>query len=105
LRGAAKGTKILGRFNGLRYNETTLFRLQPLCGGIGFPAFSQAAWRSGLFVKEDLAVVLEAGVSCRFARVCTETTIPYARRLEEETLPSVGRILAAVRRLLDLPGE
>ena len=54
---------------------------------------------------EVAVIVLEAGVSCRFARVCTETAIPYARRLEEETLPSVGRTLSAVRKLLDLPGE
>ncbi len=43
------------------------------------------------------AVVLEGGVSCKFGRVCTQTTIPYARSLEDQTLPNVSRIRNAVR--------
>lgn len=46
------------------------------------------------------AVVLEAGVSCRFARVCTRTTIPYTRQLEDQSLPNKQRIIAAVRKLM-----
>ena len=49
---------------------------------------------------ELAAVVLEAGTSIQFARVCTQTTIPYARHLEDQALPGVKRILASVRRLL-----
>ncbi|TET51454.1 MAG: pyruvate dehydrogenase, partial [Anaerolineales bacterium] len=49
---------------------------------------------------ELAAVVLEAGISVRFARVCTQTTIPYARHLEDQALPNVERILATVRQLL-----
>lgn len=49
---------------------------------------------------ELAALVLEAGISCRFARVCTRTTIPYARPLEDRTLPNTERICAAVRELL-----
>ena len=49
---------------------------------------------------ELAAVVLEAGTSIQFARVCTQTTIPYARHLEDQALPGVERILASVRRLL-----
>ncbi len=46
------------------------------------------------------AVVLEAGISCRYARVCTRTTIPYARHLEDQILPNRERICAAARRLM-----
>jgi pyruvate/2-oxoglutarate/acetoin dehydrogenase E1 component len=38
------------------------------------------------------AIVLEAGISCKFARVCTQTTIPYARNMEDQVLPNVERI-------------
>jgi len=46
------------------------------------------------------AVVLEAGLTCRYARVCTRTTIPYARSLEERTLPNRERIGNAARGLM-----
>jgi pyruvate/2-oxoglutarate/acetoin dehydrogenase E1 component len=46
------------------------------------------------------AVVLEAGISCKYARVCTQTTIPYNRHLEDQTLPNRQRICASVRQLL-----
>lgn len=46
------------------------------------------------------AVVLEAGISCKYARVCTQTTIPYARHLEDQTLPNRERICVSVRQLL-----
>ena len=46
------------------------------------------------------AVILEAGISCRYARVCVQTTIPYARNLEEEILPNRQRIYAGVKHLL-----
>lgn len=46
------------------------------------------------------AVVLEAGVSCKYARVCTQTTIPYARHLEDQVLPNRERISAGVRQLM-----
>lgn len=49
---------------------------------------------------ELLAVVLEAGVSCKYARVCTQTTIPYARHLEDQVLPNRERISAGVRQLM-----
>lgn len=49
---------------------------------------------------ELAAVVLEAGVACQFGRVCTQKTIPYARHLEDLTLPNVGRICAEVLRLM-----
>jgi pyruvate/2-oxoglutarate/acetoin dehydrogenase E1 component len=45
------------------------------------------------------AVVLEAGIPLRYGRVCTRTTIPFARRLEDETLPNVERICEAARKL------
>ena len=49
---------------------------------------------------ELAAVVMEAGIPARMARVCTQTTIPYARALEDRALPNVERIRAAVAGLL-----
>ena len=49
---------------------------------------------------ELAAVVLEAGISFRYGRVCTQSTIPYARRLEDEVLRNVARIVAAAESLL-----
>jgi pyruvate dehydrogenase E1 component beta subunit len=46
------------------------------------------------------AVVLEAGISCKYARVCTQTTIPYARHLEDQILPNRQRICASARELM-----
>lgn len=46
------------------------------------------------------AVVLEAGISCKYARVCTQTTILYARHLEDQILPSREGIYASVRKLM-----
>jgi acetoin:2,6-dichlorophenolindophenol oxidoreductase subunit beta len=49
---------------------------------------------------ELAAVVLEAGIPFQYGRVCTRTTIPYARELEDETLPNVNRIVDACQRLV-----
>jgi pyruvate dehydrogenase E1 component beta subunit len=46
------------------------------------------------------AVVLESGISCKYARVCTQTTIPYARSKEDHVIPNVQRIKEAARDLL-----
>jgi pyruvate dehydrogenase E1 component beta subunit len=46
------------------------------------------------------AVVLEAGISCKYSRICTQTTIPYARHLEDLILPNKERIYASVRELM-----
>jgi pyruvate dehydrogenase E1 component beta subunit len=46
------------------------------------------------------AVVLEAGISCKYSRICTQTTIPYARHLEDQILPNKERIYASVRELM-----
>jgi acetoin:2,6-dichlorophenolindophenol oxidoreductase subunit beta len=50
---------------------------------------------------ELAAVVLEAGIAAKYARVCTRTTIPYARHLEDQVLPGVQRICAAARALAE----
>jgi pyruvate/2-oxoglutarate/acetoin dehydrogenase E1 component len=50
---------------------------------------------------ELAAVALEAGITFKYARVCTQTTIPYARELEDETLPNVKRIIAACKKLVE----
>ena len=49
---------------------------------------------------ELAAVVLEADVPVKYARVCTQTTIPYARSMEDQVLPNVERIRAAIKGLL-----
>ena len=49
---------------------------------------------------EIAALVLEAGIPLKYSRVCTRTTIPYARHLEEQTLPGVHRICEAARDLM-----
>jgi acetoin:2,6-dichlorophenolindophenol oxidoreductase subunit beta len=76
-------------------------------------AVCDAVARSGrlLVVDEDYegfglsgevsAVVAEAGIPCKFARVCTRTTIPYARHLEDQVLPNVERISTSARRLME----
>ena len=50
---------------------------------------------------ELAAVVLEADISFKFARVCTIETIPFARPLEDITLPNTSRILATAKNLLN----
>lgn len=49
---------------------------------------------------ELAAVLLEAGIQPEFSRVCTQTTIPYARYLENQTLPNVERICASVHQMV-----
>ena len=50
---------------------------------------------------ELAAVVLEAGIDFKYARVCTRSTIPYAREMEDETFPNVERIVDACTRLME----
>jgi len=50
---------------------------------------------------ELAARMLESGLSAKFARVCTEETIPYNREVEDKTLPNTGRIVEAALKLLD----
>ena len=49
---------------------------------------------------ELAAMVLEAGISVKYARVCTDDTLPYSRSLEEEVLPNVKRIVDNSLKLL-----
>jgi pyruvate/2-oxoglutarate/acetoin dehydrogenase E1 component len=46
------------------------------------------------------AIIMEAGLSCRYARVCTRSTIPFARNLEDQVLPNVERIREAAWSIL-----
>jgi hypothetical protein len=57
-------------------------------------------WKDGLISGEIAAVVLEANIPFKYARVCTQTTIPYARRMENNILPNTERIRAAIIDLL-----
>jgi pyruvate dehydrogenase E1 component beta subunit len=49
---------------------------------------------------ELAAVILEAGIKMKYCRVCTQTTIPFARHLENLTLPDVRRICDGARKLM-----
>lgn len=49
---------------------------------------------------ELAAIVLEADIPAKFARVCTQRTIPYARSMEDQILPNVERIRAGIMDLL-----
>ena len=48
---------------------------------------------------ELAAVCLEAALSPRYARVCVEDTLPFARHLEDAALPNVDRIVEAAMDL------
>lgn len=50
---------------------------------------------------ELAAVALEAGISVKYGRVCTEDTIPFSRELEDLTLPSTKNIASAALKLID----
>ncbi len=50
---------------------------------------------------EIAAIALEAGISFKYARVCTQTTIPYARDSEDATLPNVKRIVEICKKLVE----
>ncbi|MBN1225285.1 MAG: pyruvate dehydrogenase [Candidatus Aminicenantes bacterium] len=49
---------------------------------------------------EISAVLLEQGLSFKFARVCTDSSIPFSRSLEDQALPNVARIVETALRLL-----
>lgn len=49
---------------------------------------------------ELAAVALESDIPIKYRRVCTQTTIPYARHLEDQTLPSTPRIITAAHELM-----
>jgi len=48
---------------------------------------------------EIAAVLLEKGIQFKYARVCTDGNIPYARNLEDEALPGTKRVLDAALAL------
>ncbi|MBN2365960.1 MAG: pyruvate dehydrogenase [Calditrichaeota bacterium] len=50
---------------------------------------------------EVAATLLERGLSFEYARVCTSGTIPFSRKLEDEALPNVKRILDASLKLVN----
>jgi pyruvate dehydrogenase E1 component beta subunit len=76
-------------------------------------AVCEAVSRSGrlLVVDEDYrefglsgelaAVLLEAGIPVRYARVCTEQTIPFSLELEKQVLPNTKRIVDAAQKLME----
>jgi len=49
---------------------------------------------------EIAASLLERDLKFEFARVATEGTIPFSRRLEDEALPNVTRIMKKSKKLV-----
>jgi pyruvate dehydrogenase E1 component beta subunit len=62
------------------------------------------AWRTGSFAAEISAQIMEGAfdqLDAPVARVCSEEVpMPYAKHLEEAALPSVNKIVSAVRSIL-----
>ncbi len=50
---------------------------------------------------EVCAVLAERNLEFKYARVCTEATIPFNRDLEDMVLPNVHRIVEVTRTLLN----
>jgi acetoin:2,6-dichlorophenolindophenol oxidoreductase subunit beta len=108
---ALEAAELLSR-EGVSAEVLDLRTLSPLDEG----TLCDAVARTGrlLVVDEDYerfglsgelaAVVMGAGIPARFGRVCTRTTLPYARRLEEQALPNFQRICGGVRELM-APGK
>ncbi len=48
---------------------------------------------------ELAAIALEAGITMKYVRVCTEDTIPFSREKEYQALPNVERIVQAAQKL------
>jgi pyruvate/2-oxoglutarate/acetoin dehydrogenase E1 component len=46
------------------------------------------------------AILLEEGITFKYVRVCTQTTIPFARSKEDQTLPNVEGIHAKAKELI-----
>jgi len=49
---------------------------------------------------EISASLLEEGLSFKYGRVCTENTIPYAIKLENQALPNTERIVNKALKIL-----
>ncbi|MHA1975015.1 MAG: alpha-ketoacid dehydrogenase subunit beta [Candidatus Hodarchaeales archaeon] len=49
---------------------------------------------------EIAALLAENQIEFNFSRVCTESTIPFNRKLEEKVLPNTNRILQTVKKIL-----
>lgn len=49
---------------------------------------------------EICATLLEEGLSFKYGRVCTESTIPYSRELEDQVLPNTKRIIDKAIKIL-----
>jgi pyruvate/2-oxoglutarate/acetoin dehydrogenase E1 component len=55
----------------------------------------------GFGLSGELSAILpEEGITFKYARVCTQTTIPYARSKEDVTLPNVERIYTKAKELV-----
>lgn len=50
---------------------------------------------------EVAAICLETGLNFKYRRVCTDDTIPYDRKREDEVLPNVKRIILAAEQILE----
>lgn len=106
---ALEAAEMLAADHGAEAMVIDLRTVQPL----DRDAVCDAARKSGrlLVVDEDYrgfglsgelaAILLEAGLTPRYGRVCVEDTIPFDPRREAAALPNAGRIVAAALRLLE----
>ena len=51
---------------------------------------------------ELAAVVLEENIPLKYTRICTDSTIPYSRKLEDNLLPNKAKIVQAAIKLMNL---
>jgi pyruvate/2-oxoglutarate/acetoin dehydrogenase E1 component len=51
---------------------------------------------------ELAAILLEVGIPFKYARVCTDGTIPFSPQLEYQTLPNVEKIMEAAIKLVNI---
>jgi pyruvate dehydrogenase E1 component beta subunit len=104
---AMEAAEILGK-EGISVAVTDLRTIAPIDKATLCKSVSQTGHL--LVVDEDYegfglsgelaAIVLEANLPVQYARVCTRTTIPYARSMEDQVLPNVERIKKAIIDLL-----
>jgi len=105
---ALKAAKALEN-NGISTQVIDLRTVAPLDKKLGIGCVSKTGRM--LVVDEDYqgfglsgelaAIALEAGISLKYSRVCTEETIPFSRQMEYQALPNVERIVEAAIYLVN----
>ena len=106
---ALEAAELLAADHGAEAMVIDLRTVQPLdrdavCGAVkksGRVLVVDEDYRGFGLSGELAAILLEAGLTPRYERVCVEDTIPFDPRREVSALPNVARIVAAAVRLLE----